>query len=967
MMARDRFWRPFLALAFVAIATACSVFAEEKQNSPQLFTSVAHRRLAPGATPENLLALDCHESTNPLVNKGLVTREIVRQAVLIAGRDELGLQTRDVVLGEQFPDSIYGTPSLFKVLPKIHRDGSVHVTLFRKPPESPEILWRHSSTYLLTRALESLTTEMELQSRTSLPEAISKAGLAGKPTPFRESGATPGEIENALNEMTVSAQFHAVRSLHALIRKEGASPQRLSALARGYSHLGLLTEVHFNSAQAAYKARALLYAERALRHWPDAPDSYWTRGYVRTVVGMHAAGLRDFETANQLAEKLSIKDAPTWSRWAKLAASGDSELHEVGPDERGVSIARVLALVQIEQFRRDEVTLPALERLLESTPDCFRGIDYFSHLNGLANRNMGVRTTDPMIRGKLYDRLASWDDLPTDSAKVIAKADRFDRASEQEARIELIKNLHAAGLPENDTGELSWSALASLIEEVTFNQVRREVELFAVAYGAPADEIRKQREPLISKPEYKLVLQLYADDPVEQHEAIEPLMKAVDRVIFSWRHFDIASRLGDIGQGGKKLELYRLVDAHLDPVLSDLCVLTYLNQSASMPAFRQVLIRTCPNTPHAVISDINVNWETSVKAKADQYQKKYWNVAPVLSALAEQHRKDRQWDKVTQLLLRQTEIAPDLYVYTQLSELYRDREEGDRWKDILDEYIKTQPQRGLNHSQVQNLIAERLMADRRWEEAQKYAEQASRSGAAGGMISAAGCAEAQHDWATAERYYAALARRYRVSSLEWYFFCRRTGKGHIDEAKELLKQYTDAYGDSPYSHDLFNLATLAELNEDAKTSLEATLKYQRVRPTYMHAIQIAALAHETGQTEVRDLALKSAGPYGTRIDLFVLVFKQKAAKGGPIVFDSDQMQGLAEGMTTDERMIAYYCAGRLAAHAKQKERAIEFYKQVMNSYKFSSFVRTQAGVRLLELGVKPEDYKDLVLGKEAEE
>ena len=74
------------------------------------------------------LASDEPDVSDAKADGGLLIRELVRQAVLIAGRDGLGLQTRDQVLGEPFPE----TAVVLKIHTKAIAGKSVSVKLDRK-------------------------------------------------------------------------------------------------------------------------------------------------------------------------------------------------------------------------------------------------------------------------------------------------------------------------------------------------------------------------------------------------------------------------------------------------------------------------------------------------------------------------------------------------------------------------------------------------------------------------------------------------------------------------------------------------------------------------------------------------------------------------------------------------------------------------------------------------------------------
>ncbi len=102
----------------------------------------------------------------------------------------------------------------------------------------------------------------ELAARNEFLSALEDEGFKRQPLTWREDAEVPADIEKRLDDLSLLSQFIALRELHALIRQDAESPQRLSALARTYANLGMLTEHVWTSSTKALTARPLLYAER---------------------------------------------------------------------------------------------------------------------------------------------------------------------------------------------------------------------------------------------------------------------------------------------------------------------------------------------------------------------------------------------------------------------------------------------------------------------------------------------------------------------------------------------------------------------------------------------------------------------------------------------------------------------------------------------------------------------------------
>jgi RimJ/RimL family protein N-acetyltransferase len=95
----------------------------------------------------------------------------------------------------------------------------------------------------------------------------------------------------------------------------------------------------------------------------------------------------------------------------------------------------------------------------------------------------------------------------------------------------------------------------------------------------------------------------------------------------------------------------------------------------------------------------------------------------------------------------------------------------------------------LNHATVNVQLANHFMKLKQWEKAEHYAEAAARSGAEWAMTCAQRCAEGREDWTAAESYARQASERYPEGGwATWFLFCKRTGHGDLQSARELAQQ-----------------------------------------------------------------------------------------------------------------------------------------------------------------------------------
>ena len=86
--------------------------SKKRKSVPQIPNHINRLKVASGPpmgqakdTPM-MVALETHDPTHPRADYAMLLREIVRQALLVSARDELGLPTRDRTLREPLPAAV---------------------------------------------------------------------------------------------------------------------------------------------------------------------------------------------------------------------------------------------------------------------------------------------------------------------------------------------------------------------------------------------------------------------------------------------------------------------------------------------------------------------------------------------------------------------------------------------------------------------------------------------------------------------------------------------------------------------------------------------------------------------------------------------------------------------------------------------------------------------------------------------
>ncbi|WP_422928463.1 hypothetical protein [Singulisphaera sp. PoT] len=147
----------------------------------------------------------------------------------------------------------------------------------------------------------------------------------------------------------------------------GSPHRKLGALARAYAQLGILSEYQWNPAHKAYKARALLYAQRCLAKVPESPEGLRSRAFALASVGRARDARTDLDFA---IERSRAKDAPEGQGREPAPVEGWAELIDAflkadlerlnnfeGPDAK---LARLLQMVALEFPRHTSMELDPL-------------------------------------------------------------------------------------------------------------------------------------------------------------------------------------------------------------------------------------------------------------------------------------------------------------------------------------------------------------------------------------------------------------------------------------------------------------------------------------------------------------------------------------------------------------------------------------------------------------------------------
>ena len=208
------------------------------------------------------------------------------------------------------------------------------------------------------------------------------------------------------------------------MRADGESSARLGALSRGYAQLGVLSEFHWHPAHKAFKARALLYAQRSAARDPASPWGLWNRAFVLAMVGLPRDAQADLDEARKRADALTSR--PTPPDWvgvteAYLARDAERLRLEDGPHR---NLAALFRMMVFEYPTWTAVALRSAKEVVALEPECYRAHDLMCQIGGVANLHVATELGPETLGRLLPEKLDAVPSLPKGVRQALARCRR---------------------------------------------------------------------------------------------------------------------------------------------------------------------------------------------------------------------------------------------------------------------------------------------------------------------------------------------------------------------------------------------------------------------------------------------------------------------------------------------------------------------------------------------------------------
>jgi tetratricopeptide (TPR) repeat protein len=923
-------------------------------------------------------------------------RELGRQALLIAARDELGLSTRDETLGEVFPDSVTQAKQDLYISVRNQFDGAVRFQLWlASKPE--ELLPTKKEKQHDPRVILNHVEKLEPRSRGDLCDKLRSFGFGAKVVPPNEKNVPSDAIEGQLLEMNFVSQFAAVRAAHAAIAEKGQSRAWLGVLARGYANLSLMTEHHWKSDTEVFAARALLYAERLAAANSENSLAIAHRAYVRAIVGLHGAALEDVKRVGELREKHT--DQPALPNWFDLIEPYCSFQREpiIDVGQRRPSLRQLAQRLSFEQYRAfgdDRWLFDSAKQSMSICPEEY-GI-YAALTRGSGSLLSIVRTganyAPVALAHFLPARIAALPDLPrgvADAANGLSnkedddkkggdqkpKADGKEPAPDAESAGQyaagtspIIEALRMATKKDEDKGEPTWSALGELIFEEQFVQAANYLSIAMNATESSHEAEVKSMLPAVKGHRYARHIESYVTsgrcaEPdyiqvmgdlkvVDPRGNMQPMMRRMwglkdDKGRYRRGHDD-----SWCGYFDRSLTFNGLLEAYSSSVD------TWWDETDAglRKRWANDFHTISPHSPQSLRLEIAIAKEPTYEQYI-QWESEAGDDPTVCSWLGSYFAAGQHYEDATRAYERSIKLSPSKDAYVGLAYAYRDAGQEDKWLPTLERFFEVESL-GLEHAAVHQIIANDFIDKGKWEEAESHATAAAETWAAWGLELASRVDEGLGRWEESEKWIREEANAYPSSSAdEWYFWCRRTGRGNLEEARAQMQTYikqewikTNVDGQLKVFtyHSAEN--DLKAAFEDAKNIVNLAEEHHESDDMDYYQLHLALAGRALKETDVTTTAIKEVRELSEKTrekhpNLSAFNIAICDILDGKTIPDDTRADIVAkmERQPKEVRCNCNYFLGRAYDLAGNKELAEQYWKQCVTRGPFGRYNATLAG------------------------
>jgi len=893
-------------------------------------------------TPRQCVVMRAPEHRGPYM--AVIQRELIRQSFLITAREEFDVLVWDEFLREgdgKEGDNRHRFALVFIPNPTtpgkmaLSSDGSVpsnvlEVTLPAMDDQAVEFLLNMTETW-------STKDFREILKARNLPAAQRPSGDA----------KTEWEPVNAEELLDPFLCLSHLQTLHQALKETPDSPELHAEISLCYVLLGSLTELHWGIESKIFKARGLIYAQRGMRNHPEHAGLAWAKGLALMLTGLHAAAEREVDRARSLPGETPRPD------WAPALESfviwNDQQITE--NVEKEIPLAAYFQLLAAEMAGTEPQQIAAAAAVLERTPECYRALGSLAGGQELGLRRSAGQAQLVQFVRTFPESMQNFHPLPEGMDELIGEFEDSEGFSDQ---LEITRDLVAAlkASPEQDVRFPPLSTVGMLAENLHFAHALEVLKTERSHLGVDSTETVAQLMPLLEGHPAVDLLGAFRSDTDQARGSLARVAPVLLRLPVGDRSLPILNSLRSLRVPGLDAAI-QSAHAHRDSVTPEL--LRFIEDPNFPITPRRkviaVLQRVSPNCPAVQNHVISYVWEPTVPGNPEWEQTDNVNTLIALATFFDQSslvdsefadRAERCWKKAVA-----ADPSPRLFRSFAIHYLNRGNPQEYRKQMLL---ALEQPSFGLEHAQISNGLAMGFMRRGDFKTAKPHAMNAAQSYSSWGLETGSQCLEGLGDWKTSEDLTKARAGRYDGDWFEWYLWCRRTGRGDLEGAREHVQQVMSHWEPDAQTFS-YERAIYYELESDSEAAIDAWRKITSPRVQELRNIQLALLLQEKGEAEesaklIAENADRSV--FGTASHLCEL-WRRSIRSGKSEFTEADR--NFALSMYPDEKSVMYWAhsLGQILVSIGERDEGIRYLQAVAGSLEVDSKIRALATVQLRKL------------------
>lgn len=831
---------------------------------------------------------------------GPLSRELVRQALLIAAREHLGCRTRDALLGESLPEN---------PLPQFGRIGVVSSTYW--PGGSKGYLVFGLAIYqekgderqfLLEKnfkidgkepdILPQMAEAMATASREDFPALLKKLGIPERPLVKSKFARIPESLLKDQYKFDYLTQYQIIRGLHQFLDENGPDWKAYLQLAQAYGHLGVLTEFYWSDFSSVCKARGMLYALRA--KGVDSTPATEYEAFARTHLGTRTAGQaipqatvllaylqaiygRHADAAETLAEyETAVKEgrwkpvtamqAPLY--YAKAIADYDLEALRKPRETTAPHLGPFYLAALFEASGLSSQTLTNYLEALGKNPDCLRLSDGLSL--GRTVGHMRI-SSDTLRQNTILLLLQKIPDLnmisPDIKSALTAYTQKASTNQEIAAREELMNGLNQLAAEKESKREFTSAVLAHMLLERSFTNAEVTVDMARNYVGFDPTPTIEFYKSICRTHQFYNLIQLQQTNSNQ----VMALLNQVNQSLPSppapaFRHKQVLAPMVRVGMQMAQLPMMATNSrfGQIDYTYSSLFSLRQVSDQYYVESDFDDMPAISPKSEAAQLVIIDNKKSTPEELQA--LEKKYPESVMIFAALADRYQKpskDKDKEKETReqdlqrVLAHLTTISQDDDYYSHLAYLYQKQNKEEEWVKLTRKMLELpSPSLKTVHWELQLAYwhARRDEKDKAFE----HAEHAFRSGSTDSFRCLIALHSKYGDFETANKIFSDSADRYSSQTAEWLRWCLCHNKGDAKAAQNKLEAYfqsVNAHSTPGYQTMLFHFYSIINEPQKASVALMTTRDLSRISPATL--LLGICMADQTGNKAERDRLLQA--------------------------------------------------------------------------------------------------------------